>query len=154
PGKSLMSRPAARCRSTASVFVARLDAMNAARTEAWEGRIVPPDRRPALLSLRVIGVAPKARSAACLTRLETPGPSLPRHLRAADPVAVKSLVVVQGHGHLDELSGEFERRRVVRDGRAAVAADVEAGPGDEIVKAERRADGADRLAVDQQGDLA
>src|SRR2546429_5554142 len=52
--------------------------------------------------------------------------------------------------HPQQLPGEFERRRVVRDRAGTVAADVEAGPGDEIVEGKLGLDRACRLAVDQE----
>ena len=48
------------------------------------------------------------------------------------PSSFWSLVHVDRH--LQTLSGEFERRLIVRDRAGAVAADVEAGPRDEIVE--------------------
>src|SRR3954465_3531870 len=53
---------------------------------------------------------------------------LPRHLRSPHPLAIQLLVVMHVDRHLQQLAGEFERRRVVRDRAGAVAADVEAGP--------------------------
>jgi hypothetical protein len=43
--------------------------------------------------------------------------------------------------HPQQLPGEFERRRVMRDRAGTIAADVEAGPRDEIVEG--------RLGLDQ-----
>src|SRR5438128_7875984 len=52
--------------------------------------------------------------------------------------------------HLRQPTGELERRVVMRDRAAAVAADVEARPRDEIMEAELGLHGSHRLAVDQQ----
>ena len=80
-----------------------------------------------------------------------PARSLTRHFSAAYAVAIELLVVMHGDAHPQQTSGEFERRVVMRNRAAAVAADVEAGPRDQIVESELGLQRADRFAVDQQG---
>src|SRR5439155_3567686 len=75
---------------------------------------------------------------------------LPRHLRIADGLAVERLVIVHGDGDAEQPSLERERRLVMRHRAAAIAADVETGPRDQRVEAERGLERAGRLTVDQQ----
>jgi len=53
---------------------------------------------------------------------------LPRHLGAADGLAIERLVLMHLHGDARELSREFERRLIMGHRTAAVTADVEPGP--------------------------
>src|SRR3954453_22261701 len=84
---------------------------------------------------------PTTRSSSSFAR------SPPRHLRVADGLAVKLLVVVHDDSDAREPSFEFERRIVMR--HRAVAADVEAGPRDQHVKSELGLQRSRLLAVDQ-----
>jgi hypothetical protein len=64
---------------------------------------------------------------------------LARQLCPADAVPIQHLVV-HCHRHLDEPAGEFEGGFVVRDRRAPIPTDIEAGPRDEVEAAEPRLD--------------
>jgi|SRR5215831_3377666 len=57
---------------------------------------------------------------------------LTSHDRSADAVAVETLVDVHSHLDTEQTAGEGEWGLVMRDRRAPVTADVEAGHGDEI----------------------
>jgi nitroreductase len=76
--------------------------------------------------------------------------SFPRELSVAEAV----LIVVHRDRHLEKLAGERERALVVRDRRAAIAADVEAVLGNKIEEAKLQLDVAGRYVVDQQRELA
>src|ERR1700688_1108927 len=75
---------------------------------------------------------------------------LPCHLGGADAVAVELLVVVHGDRDPQQPPGEFERRVVMRHRAGAIAADVEAGPRDEIMESLLSLQRAGGLAVDQE----
>src|SRR5215207_6348852 len=75
----------------------------------------------------------------------TAWPSLVPHT-----LTVQLLVVMHDDRHPQQFSGEFKGRIVMRHRTAAVAADVEAGPRDEIVEGLLGLHRTDRLAVDQQ----
>ena len=59
---------------------------------------------------------------------------LPRHLGVPDIVAVKLLVVMHRDRYPQQPPGKFKRRIIMRHRAAAIAADVEARPRDQIVK--------------------
>src|SRR5476649_2875385 len=77
--------------------------------------------------------------------------SLARQGRRCSGCRVKHLIVVEHDGDLAQLSGEGERRLVMRDRTRTVAADIEARPGNEAHEAQRLVEAAGRFAVDQQG---